>query len=375
MRILYICDALAVYGGLERVVVEKVNWLVEHGGCDVSLLTFNQGRHPVSFPLHPDVLYDDLNIRFYQQYHLPFWRRLIRKRQLQQQFRLLLGKKVQLLAPDVIVCTCLDYVRDVVKIKGTVPLVFESHASRLASRFEGDGLLRRLHVWYLQLAVKNAQMVVALTEGDAAEWRKLTPRVCVIPNVVHLNESGTYSDCTAKSAIFVGRFSKQKDFCSLLRIWSLVHQRHPDWTLHLYGELGDDQEAVLATIRKMNANVQVHEPTIDILERYKESSLLLLTSWYEPFGLVLPEAMSCGLPVVAFACPYGPADIIRDGVDGFLIRERSCKDFADSVSSLVENQTLRLRMGQAGILSAKRYGIDVIMPQWMSMLEHISSNS
>ena len=118
MRILYICDALAIYGGLERVVVEKVNWLVEHGGCDVSLLTVNQGSHHISFPLHPDVLYDDLNICFYQQYHLPFWRRLIRKRQLQQQFRLLLGEKVQSLASDVIVCTCLDYVRDVVKIKG-----------------------------------------------------------------------------------------------------------------------------------------------------------------------------------------------------------------------------------------------------------------
>lgn len=372
MRILYICDALAIYGGLERVVVEKVNWLVEHGGCDVSLLTVNQGSHPISFPLHPDVLYDDLNICFYQQYHLPFWRRLIRKRQLQQQFRLLLGEKVQSLASDVIVCTCLDYVRDVVKIKGTVPLVFESHASRLASRFEGDGLLRRLHVWYLQLAVKNAQMVVALTEGDATEWRKLTPRVCVIPNVVHLNESGTYSDCTAKSAIFVGRFSKQKDVGSLLRIWSLVHQRHSDWTLHLYGEHGDDQEAVLAAIRQINANVQVHEPTVDILERYKESSLLLLTSRYEPFGLVLPEAMSCGLPVVAFDCPYGPADIIRDGVDGFLIRERSCKDFADKISLLIDNMLLRVKIGKEGIESSKRYVDSRILPLWIRVFDEVT---
>ena len=61
MKILYVCDALAIYGGLERVLIEKANWLVEHGGYEVCLLTINQGNHPFSFPLHPDVLYTDFS--------------------------------------------------------------------------------------------------------------------------------------------------------------------------------------------------------------------------------------------------------------------------------------------------------------------------
>jgi glycosyltransferase involved in cell wall biosynthesis len=375
MKILYVCDELAIYGGLERVSVDKANWLVEHGGCEVCLVTVNQGQHPICFPLHPNVSVHDLDIRFYQQYRLPLWKRLIKKRQLYHLFCERLANKIKEQKPDIIVCTRFDFIRVVAKVKGDVPFVFESHASRLASYFDGDGLLRRSYVWYSQRAVKKAQMVVALTNGDADEWRKLTSKVCVIPNVVHLNKSGSYSDCMAKSVIFVGRFSKQKDIDSLLCIWSIVHQRHSDWSLHVYGGYGELQDVMLAEIEKLDANIQVHEPTSDIIEKYKESSIMLLTSRYEPFGLVLPEAMSCGLPVVAFDCPYGPADIITDGFDGFLVRDRNIEDYADKICSLMENMGMRTKMGRAGIQSSKRYSEDEIMPQWINVFDGISSKS
>ena len=369
MRILYVCDALAIYGGIERVLIEKVNWLVGHTDCKVSLLTVNQGTRSICFPLHPDVSSDDLNIPFHQQYHVPFWRRPFITQHLHSVFRKRMYGKIKDFAPHVIVCTRLDYIRDILQVKGNIPLVFESHSSCLATRFEGNGLLRRIHVWFLQLAVKKVQMVVALTKGDAAEWRKLTPNVCVIPNVVHLNNGDTYSDCTAKTVIFVGRFSKQKDVGSLLRIWTIVHQRHPDWTLHLYGGYGEEQAALHQEIKQKGTNIIIHEATSDIMEKYKENSILLLTSLYEPFGLVLPEAMSCGLPVVAFDCPYGPSDIITDGVDGFLIRHRNIEDFADKVCLLIENPELRVKMGKAGIVSSMRYDASKIMPLWKSFFE------
>ena len=234
--------------------------------------------------------------------------------------------------------------------------------------FTGNGLRKKL-----QSAVKNAQMVVALTKGDAEEWRKLSSNVCVIPNVVHLNKNRSYSDCTAKSVIFVGRFSKQKDVGSLLHIWNLVHQRHPDWNLHIYGGYGDEQEALLTEIKQMNANIIVHEPTPDIVEKYKESSILLLTSRYEPFGLVLPEAMSCGLPVVAYDCPYGPADIITDGEDGFLVPKQDIAAFTEKVSLLMDHQELRVKMGMAGIESSQRYAASRIMPLWKNLFKHLAN--
>ncbi len=371
MRLLYICDALAVYGGLERVLIEKANWLAKQEGYEVCLLTVNQGEHPVSFPLHLDVQFEDLGIQFHQQYQLPLWKRVVRNRQLHRLFRERLTYKIQENASDIIICTRLDYIRDVISVKGDKPLVFESHSSCLASRFEGDGLLRRIHIRYLQLAVRKAAMTVALTQGDADEWRKLTPRVCVIPNVVHLNESGLYSDCTAKSAIFVGRFSKQKDVGSLLHIWTFVHERYPDWCLHIYGGYGEEQDSIFAKIKLMDANIQVHEATSNMMEKYRESSILLMTSSYEPFGLVLPEAMSCGLPVVAFDCPYGPADIITDGTDGFLVKAGDIKAYVDRVCYLLDNVTLRQKMGRAGQQASQRFDASKVMPIWKNMFEQI----
>ena len=98
---------------------------------------------------------------------------------------------------------------------------------------------------------------------------------------------------------------------------------------------------------------------------------VLLTSLYEPFGLVLPEAMSCGLPVVAFDCPYGPADIISDGVDGFLVKDRDIKVFAEKVCLLMDDISLRKKMGQAGIVSSQRYSTERIMPMWKQFFEQM----
>ena len=371
MRLLYICDALAVYGGLERVLIEKANWLAKQKDYEICLLTVNQGEHPVCFPLHPDVQFEDLGIQFHQQYQLPLWKRVVRNRQLHRLFRERLAYKIQENASDIIICTRLDYIRDVISVKGDIPLVFESHSLCLASRFEGDSILRRIHIRYLQLAVRKAAMTIALTQGDADEWRKLTPRVCVIPNVVHLNESGLYSDCTAKSAIFVGRFSKQKNVGSLLHIWKLVHERFPDWCLHIDGGYGEEQDSIFAKSKLMDANIQVHEATSNMMEKYRESSILLMTSSYEPFGLVLPEAMSCGLPVVAFDCPYGPADIITDGTDGFLVKERSYDDFSNKVCQLMDHLDLRIKMGKSGIESSNRYAESRIMPLWEQLFDRL----
>ena len=99
----------------------------------------------------------------------------------------------------------------------------------------------------------------------------------------------------------------------------------------------------------------------------------MLTSRFEPFGLVLPEAMSCGLPVVAYDCPYGPADIITDGKDGFLIKNRNVDEFAEKVCALIENRELRKVMGQAGILSSQRYDASFIMPKWKDFFEQLIS--
>ena len=373
MRILYVTDAIAIWGGLERVLVEKANYLATHDDYEVYMLTVCQGEHPFPFPLDPQVTHVDLNIPFYAQYQYSGIRRMWSLRQLHRECRNGIRHQLSTIRPDVIVCPRIEFVKDICKVKGDVPLVFESHSSFWTSRFEGAGVLRRLHTWWMNQSAKYVQAVVALTEGDAAEWRKVNSSVYVIPDVVHLNTTDNYCDSQAKSIVYVGRLSRQKDIGSLLAVWQLVRQRYPDWQLHIYGEKGDIDDSLWQQLQEDGHGVTVHAPTADILDVYQQHAILLLTSRYEPFGMVFPEAMSCGLPVIAFDCPYGPADIINDGVDGFLVKNRDIEDYADKVCLLVENQDLRRQMGQAAIRSSQRYRADQIMSVWQELFDSLGS--
>ena len=371
MKLLYVENTLANHGGIERVITDKLNWLVEYGGCEVCLLVANQGSYPIVFPLNPKVECHDLGIMFHQMYYYSGWKRYRLFYQRQQLFRQRMGTWIQTFSPDVIICTRLEYIPSIIKVSRNIPVVFESHNTLLAYKSERNTFLRKCLIQRCLQAVKKIQMIVALTEDDASEWKKLNPHVQVIPNVVHLNSTGRYSDCCSKSAIFVGRYTYQKDIPSLLRIWSLVSQRHPDWQLHILGGYGSEKEMLQSQIRGMDINIVVHEPTSTIFEEYLRSSMLLMTSRYEPFGLVLPEAMSCGLPVVAFDCPYGPAEIVTDGVDGFLVRQRKLEEFVDKVCLLMDNQELRVKIGKAGIVSSQIYDVNHIMSLWKQLFKQL----
>ena len=371
MRILYVTDALAIWGGLERVLVEKANYLAAHDGNEVFMLTISQGEHPFPFPLDNMVTHADLNIPFYTQYQYSGIRRLLSLRRLHRDCRKGIRQQLNYINPDVILCPRIEFVKDICKVKGDTPLVFESHSSFWTSRFERAGLLRRLHTWWMNQSAKQAQAVVTLTEGDAAAWKKVNNHVFVIPDVVHLNEKDVYSNVDAKSAVFVGRLSRQKNIGCLLSIWQLVRQRHPDWQLHVYGEKGDIEEPLWQQLHEEGNGITVHSPTTEILNVYQQHAMLLLTSRYEPFGMVLLEAMSCGLPVIAFDCPYGPADIITDDMDGFLVKDWDIMSFADKVCLLMENQDLRQQMGQAAIRSSQRYRSDRIMSVWQELFESL----
>ncbi len=375
MKLLYIDKTLAIHGGIERVLTDKLNWLVEHGDYEVCLLLANQGNHPIVFPLNPKVECHDLGIMFHQVYRYSGLKRYLLMLKLHRLFRKCLIAKIQAFSPDIIVFTRIGLVCDIMKVHGNVPVVYEAHNTFLNCAMERYSWLQILQIKYWQCALRKVQVIVALTQGDALEWKNINSYVQVIPNVVHLNDSGKYSDCCSKSAIFVGRYSYQKDLESLLKIWEVVNKRHPDWQLHLFGGYGDRKEELQLDISQQGTNIVIHQPTTSIFEEYLNSSMLIMTSRFEPFGLVLPEAMSCGLPVIAFDCPYGPSDIISDGIDGFLIKNRSINEFVDKVCLLMEDENLRKKLGRAGIQSSQIYQASVIMPQWIHLFNEISQKS
>ncbi|MCB4234502.1 glycosyltransferase [Kaistella anthropi] len=127
-----------------------------------------------------------------------------------------------------------------------------------------------------------------------------------------------------KKVIAVGSHSYNKGYDLLLTIWQKIENQFPDWTLEIYGKAVDDTFPNMAKTMGLQ-QVFFHQPSTRIEEKYLESSVFVLPSRSEGFGMVIIEAMACGLPVVSFDCPHG-ADIITNGHDGFLAENGNTDD-------------------------------------------------
>ena len=366
MKIVYLYPALAIWGGIERILVDKMNFLVRQYGYEVYMITSDQGQHVVPYELDERIHFKDLDIRLHTQYQYKGWRRYREYGRLSRLYHDRLRKLFEKVQPDVIVCTSSQFVRPLLRIKGNIPLIVESHINFS----HPDTLLHRIRNRYNNYWIGKAEAVVTLTNGDAENWSRVSKHVHVIPNVVHLNDTLQYSDCTAKRVLFVGRFEEQKSIGDLFAIWKLVHPQYPDWQLDLYGE-GTLWNHYKQEADALKINIKVHHPTRQIMDVYRSSSILVLTSLFEPFGLVMPEAMSCGLPVVAFDSPYGPATIITEREAGFLIPNRDQQLFADRLGLLMDDLDLRQQMGMKAIISSQRFSADKIMTMWKELFEEL----
>jgi glycosyltransferase involved in cell wall biosynthesis len=349
-----------------------MNLLVSMYGFEVYVLTTDQGNHSIPYLLDERVDWEDLGIRIHRQYSYSGIKRLFVAQKKHRIFKRKISERIRTIRPDIIVCNTANYadLNILVKTKGDIPLIIESH-NILRYTLRNKSIKEKYATLMYLRSLKKAQTIVALTNGDALEWGKIFPHVIKIPNVVHLNE-GAYSTLDSKQVIFVGRLDSQKRPMDMIRIWQLVYPMFPDWHLHIYGE-GELQQKIEDTANSLDMNIHIHQPTDKIFECYRKSSILVSTSLFEPFGLVIPEAMSCGLPVVACDVPYGPSEIITDGHNGFLVANNDVQVFADKMCELMSNVSLRQRMGKAAIASSQRYSAEIIMPMWKTLFEKVIS--
>ena len=367
MNVVYVYASFATWGGVERIMIDKMNYLARLEGCHVYAITYDQGDHSMPYELDSSVSHFDLKVRTHAKYQYWGLRRLWEGWRRSRCLHRRLGYALSQLSPDVIVTTTSGELSILLKLKGKTPLIVESHGGY--GHLIDYSAMTLAHRWDIRCRyqlIRKADVIVSLTESDASRWRKEYLQVKVIPNIVHLNPTCNYSDASSKRIIFVGRLAKQKDIPSLLAVWKIVFNRYSDWQLDVYGE------GEFAELCRSIDGIVVHSPTSNIFTCYCESSILLLTSYWEPFGLVIPEAMSCGLPIVSFEGD-GPCEIINNGVDGFIIKDRNIDEFAEKVCELIENVELRQKMGKNAIQKAQRYSADRIVPMWKKLFDSFTS--
>lgn len=376
MKLVYYLPSLEAPGGLERIITFKANYFAEQGN-DITIVTSElEGRKPY-FPLSSQVRHIDLGVPFDYPYNQTRLLKLIKYPFRYHRFRKRLTKVLRELSPDITISTLRRELFFLNKLDDGSIKIGEFHVTRYAYGVEalknGNPILKWLKAQWSKKFVQNLsqlKQVVLLTYEEAGFWPELS-NLSVIPNpiITPLNKT---SDCKEKRVIAVGRYAPQKGFDKLIDSWALVVQQHPDWSLHIYGD-GFLRTELQEQIERLGLTEKCWlEHTVkEIADKYSESSIFVLSSRYEGFGMVITEAMGCGVPPISFACPCGPRDIIKDGVNGLLVEDGNIEDMAKKICYLIENEDKRQEMGKQAYLDAQKYKMENIALQWKKLFETV----
>lgn len=359
MKLLFITNGITGSGGLERVLSVKASMLAEDFGYNVHILSLNEKGKESFFEFSPKVYRHSVSVAGSAFQYAKSYTKGIQQ-------------KIKEIQPDII-SVCDDALKGFflpIVIRSDAKWIYESHASILLSN-QGDGvsLHQRFQHLLKQFLGRRFSKIVLLTDRNMKEWT--LPQLEVIPNPLPF-QTENVSTLQNKQVIAVGSYSYNKGYDLLLKIWAQIEPGFPDWELNVYGR--STYENLSEEAERMNlSSVHFFPPDPDIQEKYKESSVFVLPSRSEGFGMVLIEAMSCGLPVVSFDCPHGPGDIITDGQDGFLIENGHIEAFADKLSQLMQNSDLRQKMGNEARETSKKYHPEKIASQWDRLFKSLLS--
>ena len=382
MRILFVIDKMHNLAGIERILSCKMNYISEQTTYEIFLSTYEQQSQKLPFQLNSKISHQPMDVPMPQwgKATFPGWLKAYyhARRLYKQQFYHLL-KDIQ---PNLVICTGYSFpVLDIIinmSNKLRARTIMESHTKgetvTMAHKAKyNPNLYRLLLLWdhHILRSLKHCQCVVTLTKQDIPFWQQYAQRIEVIPNMLTITPKKV-TDYETKRVISAGRYMSEKGFDRLLNAWNIINNKFCDWHLYIFGNGNRSPYQQIADQYQISKTVHLMPATDNIADEFSKSSIYVMSSRYEGFGLVLVEAMSCGLPCVSFDCPYGPREIITDGEDGLLAEDGDIKDLAQKMERLMADVELRKSMGLKAIHNIARYQPEAVMAQWMNLFENIS---
>lgn len=381
LKIVYCTPALYLAGGMERVMTLKANYFAEHLGYDITIvITDGKGKEPF-YALSDKVKVVNLDIGFEELWNQPFWKKVILYLKKQRQYKRKLTDCLMELRPDITISMLRREINFINSIKDGSHKIGEIHINRAHFRnFEekDNNFVKNLFskFWMNTLLGKLKQLdkFVVLTESDKKAWQELD-NVEVISNPLSFAPT-TVCSHSNKRVIAVGRYCHEKGYDHLLQAWAIVQKRCPDWRLDVFGD-GDRNayEALIDQLGIDRSRCKLNQRTQSIQQEFEQSAISVCSSRFEGFGLVIIEAMACGVPVVSFDCPWGPRTIICNGEDGILVENGNVDQLADALLKLMADDQLRTSMGSKAKVNVQRFSIEVIGDKWKKLFEEIVGNN
>ena len=220
----------------------------------------------------------------------------------------------------------------------------------------------------MKYAYSKLNAIVVLSQTAKMKMSELSNKITVIPNQILISEEK--SSLTKERIIMVGRISKEKAYERIVPVAYNLQKKFPNWKIDIYGGYDNDYQITLEELFIKNSlqNIRIHSPVKNIEKEYLKSSILVITSKFEAFGLVILEAKSYGLPVVGFR-NEGTEALIKDNKDGFIVDTE--EEAFSKIELLINDAQLRKNLAKNGLLNVKEFGEDKIVTKWIDLINQL----
>jgi glycosyltransferase involved in cell wall biosynthesis len=357
MKILFLVNHLAEYGGIQRMLNHKILAFKKYTNCEIIFVTRFQNSRNYLYESHKLTKTYDLNLdgnaSFFGNQFVKF------------SFYKKINKIIKNEKPDVVITTLTSFY--------SLLLPFISQKTPKILEFHSTVNTMKAGQWkFKQFIYKRYDAIVVLNVDEKNNYA--LKNTIVIPNFVHEDNRVLYPEFSKRNRTIIaaGRIEAVKQFDHLILAWAQIHKQHPDWKVEIYGD-GNMRNVLekLITENHLSNTVKLMGNTQNLSNIMRESSIYCMTSMTDCFPMVLLEAKQAGLPIISYDCPYGPRNIIHNNIDGIVTQKDNINEFSIALEKLIIDDKEREKMAQNAFDNFKEFSSEKVIPLWINLFKNL----